>query len=288
MYVITGVTGNTGAVVARTLLDAGQKVRVVVRSAEKGVAWRAAGAEVAVASLEDPIALARAFEGASGAYLLLPPDGTHPAFIARGRRLTEGFVEALTRTPVPHVVLLSSIAAHLADGTGPIRTVAYAEGRLRSLAGVKLTALRAAYFMENFGSGLEPAKTQGVLPSLFDPSRAIEMVSTTDIGRVAALALREPPAGHQVIELAGPQAYSPDDVARALGARLGREVTPHRVPNAAIVATLTGFGMSADVAELYREMCAAVDRDGLVFEGGHRLVRGQVTLAERLGLLLGG
>jgi uncharacterized protein YbjT (DUF2867 family) len=288
MYVITGVTGNTGGVVARTLLDAGQKVRVVVRSPEKGAAWRAAGAEVAVASLEDPIALAQAFEGAVGAYLLIPPDATHPAVLARGRRITEVFVEALTRTPVPHVVLLSSIGAQLPDGTGPIRALAYAEPRLRSLPGVKLTALRAAYFMENFGSGLVPAKTQGVLPALFDPSRVIEMVSTVDIGRVAALALREPPATHQVIELAGPTPYSTDDAARALAARLGREVTPHRVPNAAIVATLTGFGMSTDVAELYREMCAALDQDALTFEGGHRLVRGQVTLAERLGQLLGG
>lgn len=288
MFVITGVTGNTGAVVAQTLLDAGQKVRVVVRSADKGAAWRAKGAEVAVASLEDPLALARAFEGASGAYLLLPPDGTHPAFVARGRRLTEGFVEALTRTPVAHVVLLSSVAAHLPSGTGPIQTVGYAEQRLRTIPGVTLTAVRAAYFIENFASGLEPARAQGVLPALFDPARKLDMVSTVDIGRVSALALREPSQTHQVIELAGPAPVSVDDAARALSTHLGRAVTPHRVPSEAIVPTLTGFGMSADVAGLYREMCGAIDRDALVFEGGHRFVRGQVSLAERLGQLLTG
>ena len=46
MFVVTGVSGNTGSVVADRLLAAGAKVRVVVRSAEKGEPWKARGAEV--------------------------------------------------------------------------------------------------------------------------------------------------------------------------------------------------------------------------------------------------
>jgi len=48
MFVIAGVTGNTGGVVAKTLLDEGQKVRVIVRSADKAAAYKARGAEVFV------------------------------------------------------------------------------------------------------------------------------------------------------------------------------------------------------------------------------------------------
>ena len=44
MFVISGATGNTGSVVAQTLLDRGQPVRVIVRSAHKGEDWSASGA----------------------------------------------------------------------------------------------------------------------------------------------------------------------------------------------------------------------------------------------------
>ena len=39
MFVIAGVTGHVGSVVAEKLLAKGQKVRVLVRDAGKGAAW---------------------------------------------------------------------------------------------------------------------------------------------------------------------------------------------------------------------------------------------------------
>ena len=51
MFVVLGATGHTGSVVAETLLARKQAVRVVVRAADKGAAWKAKGADVAVASL---------------------------------------------------------------------------------------------------------------------------------------------------------------------------------------------------------------------------------------------
>lgn len=73
MFVVVGATGNTGSVVVETLLNRKQPVRVVVRSADKGTRWKAKGAEVAVASLDDVAALAKAFEGTEGIYLMVPP-----------------------------------------------------------------------------------------------------------------------------------------------------------------------------------------------------------------------
>lgn len=64
MHVVVGATGNTGSAVAETLLNRKQPVRIVVRSADKGAAWKAKGAEIAVASLDDVSALTKAFEGA--------------------------------------------------------------------------------------------------------------------------------------------------------------------------------------------------------------------------------
>ena len=51
MYVVAGVSGNTGSVVADTLLAQKLPVRVVVRDEAKGAPWKAKGAEVAIADL---------------------------------------------------------------------------------------------------------------------------------------------------------------------------------------------------------------------------------------------
>ena len=59
MFVVVGATGNTGSVVADTLLSQKQPVRIVVRSADKGAAWKAKGAEIAVASLDDVSSLTK-------------------------------------------------------------------------------------------------------------------------------------------------------------------------------------------------------------------------------------
>lgn len=286
MFVIAGVTGNTGQAAAQALLDQGQRVRVIVRSADKGAPWKARGADVFVGSLEDPLALSAALQGATGLYWLLPPDPTGPAQLARGRRLTEVLVEALTRAPVPHVVLLSSIGAQHAAGTGPIRSLHYAEERLKTLPGTRLTALRASYFQENLGSGFYPAREQGVLPALFSPTRKIEMVATHDIGLAVAVALREPPAAHRVINVAGPEPYSYAQAAEVLTKQLGKPVQVVHVPREAVVGALTQAGLSADMAGLYLEMAAAVDGDLLTFEAGP-VVRGKITLTEQLTRMLG-
>ena len=66
MYVVIGATGNTGSAVVETLLSRKQPVRIVVRSADKGTALKAKGAEIVVASLDDVSSLATVFEGAKG------------------------------------------------------------------------------------------------------------------------------------------------------------------------------------------------------------------------------
>jgi len=53
MFVIAGATGNTGSVVAGTLLGQGKSVTVLVRDTRKAESWREKGAHVAAASLED-------------------------------------------------------------------------------------------------------------------------------------------------------------------------------------------------------------------------------------------
>lgn len=170
MFVIAGATGKTGSVTAETLLSRGKKVRVLVRDVAKGERWRAKGAEVAVASLDDAASLSAALTGAAGAYLLVPPDLTSTDYLAASRKRVDAIVRATEAAHVPHVVFLSSIGAQLDEGTGPIRAVAYGERRLaESSAGS--TFVRAAAFLENWAS-VAGAIPHGKLPAFLPPDLA--------------------------------------------------------------------------------------------------------------------
>ena len=72
MYVILGASGKTGGCAAAALIDMGKPVRVVVRSVEKGAVWKARGADVAVADVDDASALAQVLRGGDGAYIIVP------------------------------------------------------------------------------------------------------------------------------------------------------------------------------------------------------------------------
>lgn len=226
MFVVTGVTGRTGAVAAQALIDAGVAVRVVVRDRAKAARWAAQGAEVAVADLADAAALTRAFAGARGAYLVKPPNYALENLFEHADVTTRAVADAVRAASLPKLVLLSSVGADRPDGTGVIATNRTAEQRLAEL-GMPVVFLRAAYFMENWARVVDPVRTQGILPSLLMPvERAIPMVATEDIGRIAADLLREDWAGIRKIGLAGPMAYSPGDIAAIFARALNRPVRP--------------------------------------------------------------
>ena len=72
MYAVSGVTGQVGGAVARSLLAANQPVRAVLRDPKRAVAWARQGYEVAYADFNDPEALSAAFAGTDGAFVMLP------------------------------------------------------------------------------------------------------------------------------------------------------------------------------------------------------------------------
>lgn len=281
MFVVLGATGHTGAVVAETLLARQQPVRVVVRSAEKGAAWKTKGADVAVASLEDVPAMTKALTGATGVYLLVPPNYGATAWLTEQRQRMDQAAQAVKASGVLHVVFLSSVGGHIAEGTGPIRAARYGEQVLGAVAN-NLTILRPSYFMENWAPGIGMAKGQGLLPTFITPTAKVPMISTRDIGRTGAERLMAGGRGKQVVELAGPEEYSPEEAAAALGQILGKPVSTQFAPLSAVVPTFTSFGFSVEAATLFEEMYTAFAKGMIGYEHPEQLVRGTVTLAEAL------
>jgi uncharacterized protein YbjT (DUF2867 family) len=281
MFVVVGATGNTGSAVADTLLSQKQSVRVVVRSADKGAAWKAKGAEIAVASLDDVPALAKAFESAKGVYLLVPPNYGAAAWLADQRARMDRVAEAVKKSDISHVVFLSSVGGHIAEGTGPIKAARYGEQMLGAVA-KNLTVLRPCYFMDNWAPVLGAAKAQGVLPTFIAPMAKIPMISTKDIGRVGAEQLMAGGKGKQIMELAGPEEYSPEQVAAALSQILDRGVLAQHAPLSAVGPTFKSFGFSDEAAKLFEEMYRSFSTGAIGYEHPAMLVRGKITVIEAL------
>jgi len=271
MYVVAGVTGHTGKAAAETLLAHKQKLRVIVRDAKRGEPWKAQGAEVAVASLADAAQLTQALSGAQGAYLLVPPNYETDDLLAAHRAVVEAMSQAVRKSGLPHLVLLSSVGAELAEGTGPVRSLHHAEVTLAKAA-KNATFLRPGYYFENFAPVL-PATQGGVLPTFLVPGKPIPMAATADVGRVATECLLEPATGTRVVELAHAPDHTPEDIATALSEILGRTITLQPGPLDGVVPAFTGMGIPKSTAELFREMINALNTGRMRHQGAPAIRR---------------
>ncbi|NUN13378.1 MAG: NmrA family NAD(P)-binding protein [Myxococcales bacterium] len=286
-FAVAGVTGHTGKVVAESLLAGNHEVRVIVRDIAKGEPFANLGCDVAVADLGDAPALSQALTGMDGAYLLVPPriaPGFRDYQLATGRSL----VSAARTSGIPHVVFLSSIAAHIPAGTGPIAGLYPIEQGFRALVAenraFSATFLRAGYFMENLGASLG-ALSQGILPCFVPVDLPIAMIATHDIGQFAAKLLVEGGRGARAVQLGGP-ACTMADAAAALTEILGRTIVAVQAPIDQLVSTFTSFGFPAEVASLYQEMTVGLTNGLVVFEPNVETVEGKMRLADVLPLLL--
>ena len=268
-FAIAGVSGNTGKVVADTLLSQGKKVRVIVRDAKKGEPWKAKGAEVLVAELSDAAAVARALAGAEGAYLLVPPNYGSGAFRATQAAIVKALAEAIATSKVPHVVLLSSVGAQHESGTGPITALHAAEKAFAAIPGAAFSFLRAGYFLENVGGSLGQLD-QGILPSFTPAKHAFPAVATVDIGRLAAQLLVEGTKKNQIVELGSPATF--EGFAAALSKVTGKPIKVAEAPIEAMAGVLTGHGFTEELAGLFVEMTRGINSGKVAFEGTHRSV----------------
>jgi hypothetical protein len=111
MFAVTRITGQVGGVVARILLAAGLEVRGVVRDPVKGEDWANQGCEVAIAEMNDAVALARAFDGAEAVFILLPLNFDPAPGFPEARTTIAAVSDALAVSMPKRVVCLSTSGA---------------------------------------------------------------------------------------------------------------------------------------------------------------------------------
>ncbi len=280
MHVVFGANGRAGGEVARALIERGEAVRVVLRRKEQAALWEAVGAQVVLASLDDAGAVAAALEGASGAFLLNPPPVAGDPY-ARTEEIGSALAEGVRRSGLAKAVVLSSVGAQHASGTGVIATLHRLEALLDAAAPA-MTFLRPGYFVETWGEVASAVIADGVLPSFLNPAQKIPMVSTVDVGRAAAELLSGNAEGTRIVELRGPQDWSATDVAEAFGKVLGRTVEVLFIPPEARGAVLAQSGVSPVIAAALLGMYDGIASGRVEHEEGREVRRGSVMLTEAL------
>jgi NAD(P)H dehydrogenase (quinone) len=284
MYVITGITGRVGGQAARVLRGAGLPVRGVMRDQSKAAAWAAHGCEIALADTTDAAALIKAFEGANGVFVMLPPIfDPKPGFV-EALPMVAALATALDATRPAKVVCLSTIGAQ-AKQPNLLNVLGILEQALSSLP-IPIAFLRAAWFMENAAADIASAQDRGVIDSFLLPlDKPVPMVATSDIGRVAAELLQERWSGRRIVDLEGPRRVTPHDVAATFAKLLGRPVHAQAVPREEWEKRFIAQGMKNPTPRM--QMLDGFNEGWIEFENGEAGSRkGAVSLDTALKSLI--
>ena len=261
MCVVLGASGNTGRVVANNLLAGGQKVRVVGRNAAHLQPLAAKGAETFIADVTDAGALAKAFQQAESAYVMIPPNVTSNDPLGHANRVSDAIASAVQNAGTKNVVALSSLGAEQASGTGPVVGLHNLEQKLNQINGANVLCLRAAYFMENTLPQVGAIRKMGYAVGPLRPDLKLPIIATRDIGAAAADALLHPTVrGKQTRELHGQRDLIYTEVVAIIGRAIGTPDLKYvQLPDDQVRGAMVQMGMSDQFARLLLEMTAALN-----------------------------
>jgi uncharacterized protein YbjT (DUF2867 family) len=251
--------------VSEQLLRQGEKVRVLGRSAERLQPLVNMGAEAVEVDLADTSALTRAFKGATAVYTLIPPNMKAPDVRKYQTEIGESLTKAIKDSGVKYVVNLSSVGAHLPEGTGVVKGLHDLEERLNQLNDVNVMHLRPTFFMENHLWQIDTIRQNGMMATPQDPGKPVPQIATADIAEHVVKHLTEREfKGHTTRELLGPADITLNDVATAIGQAIGKDDLKYvRVSFDDTRDQMIKMGISESVADNMIELYRAFDEGTL-------------------------
>src|SRR5712672_4270716 len=262
MYVILGASGNTGSIIANSLLLKGQKVRIMGRDAGRLERFVRKGAEAFTADVSDAAALTKAFGGAHAAYLMLPPVTSRED----QERQSDAIAKAVKDSGLRYAVHLSSYGAQVPEGTGPVAGLHSSEQKLNAIEGLNVLQLRAAYFMENNLAAIGMIHGMGLVGNALLADLKIPMAATRDVGDYAAQRLLHLDfSGKQTRELLGERDLSMTEATAVIGRGIGKaDLEYEKFPYDQVQQVLTQMGVPPKGAALYIEMYKAINAGILI------------------------
>jgi NAD(P)H dehydrogenase (quinone) len=266
---VTGASGHLGRLVVLGLLDSGvpaAEVVAVVRTPEKAADLAERGVQVRRADYDDAAALETALQGVDRLLLI---SGSEV-----GQRVPQ-HTNVLQAAKADGVGFLAYTSASKADDTPlPVAPEHVATERLIADFGIPAAVLRNNWYFENYDATIAQAAQTGELTGSSGAGR-IGAATRADYAAatVAVLTAEQPPTG--VFELGGDSAWTLAELAAAITAQTGREVTYRDLTAPEHLQALLDAGLPQGTAEF------VVGLDQAIAQGA--LDTGSTALSELTG-----
>lgn len=250
MLLITGASGQLGQRVLHHLIDtlkvSPQQIVAASRDPSKLNAWKQRGVHTRALDFDTPDTFASAFADVERALLISTDALDRPGLRLRQHQTA---VTALAQARVQHVVYTSMPQPH----GSPLLIAPDHEGTEKALADSTLpgwTVLRNHWYFENNFLFLPPAIASGTWYAA-DGGQGSADISRDDLARAAAVVLASTRSGKQTFTLSGPQALTKADIAREVGAAIGKPIQVMQVPLEALVQGMVSAGVPETLARVF-------------------------------------
>ncbi|MFI7306329.1 NAD(P)H-binding protein [Micromonospora aurantiaca] len=229
-FLVTGATGNVGREVVRHLCAAGVPVRAVSRN--PAAADLPPEVEVVQGDLLRPETLEKAFDGITAMHLFPEPE------------TAAAVVDLARRKGVRRIVVLSSEAVTDNPDDGYHRVVEKAVEE----SGLEWTHVRPGEFALNKRDTWSAAIRSGTVRLAFPEAKGVP-IHETDIGAVAATALREDGHSGKVYRPTAEQTTTHREQVEAIAEAVGKPVTIEVITPEQEKEDLLGIGWPDDLVE---------------------------------------
>jgi len=233
MILVTGATGRVGNSVIPLLISKGYVVRAMTRTPEKAGVLKQLGAQVVQGDMRDPESLQQACQGVQQVLDLAhgftpgqPGNDIHSVDEVGNRSL----IDAAKAAGVQHFVFISVLGANPKSLMEFIR-IKFASEQILKASGMNYTILRAAAFMEFWAATVgEPILKTGKTTIFGSGKNPINFVCVEDVAKFCLVALEDPKALNQVIDVGGPENLTFNQVAELFEKAAGKPAKKSHVP----------------------------------------------------------
>ncbi|HJP63626.1 MAG TPA: NAD(P)H-binding protein [Mucilaginibacter sp.] len=270
--IITGSLGHISKPLTEELVKKRHQVTVISSKPEKQKDIEALGAAAAIGSVEDISFLTTTFTGADAVYCMVPPNNYFDHnldLMASYRQVAGNYAHAIRAAGVKRVVYLSSVGAHLSEGSGLILGHHAGEAIMNTLSDVAITFMRPVGFYYNLYSFVPVIKKDGIIAANYGADDMLVWVSPIDIAAAVAEELETPLTGKKIRYVVSDE-LTGHDTACILGTAIGKpDLKWILISNEEMLNGLKATGMNPGIAALMVEMLDSQHR-GVLTENYYR------------------
>jgi NAD(P)H dehydrogenase (quinone) len=260
-YVVTGATGHLGRLAVESLLARGVppgKIVATGRNLEKIKDLADSGVAVRAVDFDDPASLAAGFADATRLLLVSAPE--------LGRRV-EQHTNVIRAAADADVELLVYTSIANAD-TSTMKLAAEHQGTEQVLraSSVPFALVRNGWYLENYTAQIPTYVEHGAIVGSAGEGR-VSAATRAELADAAATVLVEGQPG-AVYELGGDDAFTMSELAAAVSAVAGTQVTFQNLPVDGYAKVLEDAGVPEPIAEILADADHGVARGELLVKSG--------------------